>query len=425
MSEYKDKCVLVVCSAMYSYIAERLARDFGRVLIYIQVSGAFPYMNCGEVASGLKGVEKVDSIFGPHFDEVDLFCFPDLGHSAVQIHLEKLGKRVWGGRNGEELESYRELCKELMEKEGLPVQPWKKIVGVKALREHLKANPNQYVKFDKWRGVFESFRSESYDLSEVKIDQIANDLGAFQHTAIFIVEDELPDCVEIGTDLFTIDGMLPKASCVGLEIKDLGYVGQFIEWETLPEPIRRFNETMSKYFEEYGYRGWLCTEIRISKDHKPYMIDLTARQPSPPGELLTEFYTNYSDILWHGADGVMVDPIPAAKYGVEVVMRSDWAKEHWQPISYDPAFENQIKLFNSVIVEGQRYIVPQNEDMAEIGAVVGWGDTLDEAVAHMKKAADTIKGFGIKIPDGSIDDARKGMEELAEFGLPVFDLEKS
>lgn len=423
--KYPDKTVLVICHGLFAHVAERLTRDFGRVLLYVPWNSWFaPTIAMGSVGIGIKGVEKVDSIFGRHFDGVDLFVFTDIYFPDEQCYLEKIGKRVWGGRRGEELELYREVCKDKMEELGLPVNPWKRLVGIKALREHLKSHENQHVKFDKWRGMFESFKSERYDLSEVKIDEIAHQLGAFQHTADFIVEDDLPDCVEIGIDIYTIDGMLPSKTAIGIEIKDMGYICQFMDWKKIPEPIRRWNEAMAPLFLRYGYRGWLGNEIRITEDDlTPYMIDATCRQPCPPGELLTEYYTNYAEILWEGADGNLVDPIAAAKFGVEVIMKSTWAEDNSQPVEYDPKFANQIKLFNQVEIEGKRYVVPQEDRNELFGAVVGWGDTLEEAVAHMKKAADTVKGFGIKIPDGSIGEAQECMQKLADAGLPVFDLE--
>ena len=152
-----NKTALVVCSGLFVSIAERLGRDFKKVYLYVPYAGNFPTMSKGMLGHGLENVERVDGIFGPHFDSVDLFVFVDLGHAALQIHLEKLGKRVWGPRNAEEQEIYRELCKEKMEELGLPVQPWKIVKGVTELREHLGANENQLVKIDKWRGVTETF----------------------------------------------------------------------------------------------------------------------------------------------------------------------------------------------------------------------------------------------------------------------------
>ena len=154
------------------------------------------------------------------------------------------------------------------------------------------------------------------------------------------------------------------------------------------------------------------------------MVDATIRAPSPPSELWQELFLNLSEIIWEGADGILVEPEPAAKWGVEIVIKSAWAMEHWQLVDYPPEFGNQIKLFNQVMIEGKRYVVPQNEEMQEIGAVVGWGDTLEDAMEHAKKAGEAIVGYGIKFEMGPIDSVNKSIEELAAIGMSPFTLEK-
>jgi hypothetical protein len=427
MADLKELTALVVTHGLFTSQAERLARDLGKVLLYTPGGEAvsFPTMNHGMLGTGLTGVERVDSIFGPHFDEVDCFVFADLYFGDLQVHLESIGKQVWGSRLGEELEIYRDLCKQEMEKYGLPCQPWKKVVGMDALRAHLKAHENQFVKINRWRGNFETFKSVSYDLSEVKLDEIEHGLGGFKDIAEFVVEDELPDCVEVGIDTFTVDGEHPDGALVGIEVKDLGLLGRFLPWGKIPEPIRRWNEAMAPTFAKYGYRGWISNELRIGADKEPYMIDATCRSPSPPSELCQEFYSNFSEIVWAGAQGEIIDPVPAAEYGVQVILKSPWAEKNWQPVRYPEKYARQIKLFNPAVVNGARYVVPQDEELQEIGAVIGWGETPEAAVKHMQEAADSIEGFGIQIPLGSIDKAKSQMEELSEMGLGVFDLEQS
>src|SRR5882672_8856306 len=99
-TDLSNKTVLLTCAPLFASLAERLARDFGRALLYIPYSGSFPTMNHGMVGHGLPGVERVDSLFGKHFEEVDLFCFPDLNHADLQVQLELMNKRVWGARHG-------------------------------------------------------------------------------------------------------------------------------------------------------------------------------------------------------------------------------------------------------------------------------------------------------------------------------------
>jgi hypothetical protein len=417
----KDKVAMVVTHPLFASQAERLARDFKKVYLVTPFnSHSFPTILTGRVGEGLKNVTKIDSIWGKELDETDIVIFSDIYFPDEQIRLERMGFAVWGGRNGEEIELWRDLCKEVMEKQGLPTQPWKPIVGMTALREYLKAHEKTHVKISKWRGTFETFFCENYDLAVPKLDEIEVKLGCFKEVAEMIVEDTLPDCVEVGTDLFCIDGDLPSQTIVGVEIKDTGYACEFMKWAEIPEPVRRWNESMAPVFERYGYRGWLSNEIRIGKDKVPYMIDATCRSPSPPSELIQEYYTNYSEIIWNGAHGILIDPIPAAKFGVQVIMKSSFAVEHCQPVDFDPQFANQIKLYNPAVINGRHFTVPQDDAMEEVGSVIGWGDTLDEAVAHMQKAADTVKGYGIKIPLASVDEAKEQMAEINAMGIKLF-----
>lgn len=425
--KYPDKTALVIVNPLFTEFAVRMARDFGKVYLFTPWVTTFPKIQAGMIGYGMEGIERVDDVFGDHFEEVDIFIFGDIYRSSMQVYLESIGKRVWGPRNGEELEIYREVCKEVMQEKGLPVQPYKVIKGIKSLREYLASKPRSFVKIDKWRGNFETFFSESIELVEPKLCEIEGQLGGFKDIVEFCVEDELPDCVEVGLDCYCIDGKFPSSTLCGIEVKDLGYVAEFLPYKKINEPITRWTTSMAPELAKYGYRGFISNEIRIGKDLEPYMIDACCRLGCPPNEVYQEFYLNLAEIVWEGAGGRLVDPEPAGKFAVELILKSDWAKTNWQPIGFDPKFRNQIKIFNPVCVNGQYFAVPQDEDMAEIGAVVGWGDTLDDAIAHAMKAADSIKGYGIKIPKGSIDDAKKQMEELEEFGVSPFsvDLKKT
>lgn len=425
MNDVSSKTALICCSPLFVELACRLARDFAKVFLVIPGwKTTFPTPIVGRVGFGMEGIECVEDVFGKHFESVDLFVFPDLNEAPLQIYLESIGKRVWGGRNGEELEVYREICKQQMEQRGLPVQPWKLIRGMEALRAHLKSTPKQHIKIDKWRGLFETFFAENYDLVLPKLDDIARQLGPFQFDTEFIAEDDLPDCVEVGLDAYCIDGAYPESALVGIEVKALGYVGEFSKWSELPEPITRWTTVMSPLLRQYGYRGFLSNELRIGKDLEPYMIDACCRAASPPNELYQEFYGNISEIMWEGSNGTLVDPEPMAKFGVEVIMNSNWAELHPLAVEIDPKVRRQVKLYNPVYVEGKFYVLPQNENMTEIGAVIGWGDTMQAALEMVKEVADGVSGLDIKIPDGSLDDAMAQAQELADMGLPVFSLDK-
>ena len=284
--DLSNKQVLVIDNGLFPKMAIRLARDFGRVFYYTPQGGQFPDINQCKLGEGLPDIERVDSIFFDGWEDVDQFVFCDVGFGFEQEHLVALGKRVWGSRKGEDLELMRVQTKKLMKKLGLPVNPYKVIKGMEALREFIKENPGWFIKVDRYRGNFETFKAEDYDLVKSRLDEIQKSTGEWSTILPFVAESDLPDCVEVGTDGFTVDGQYPEKCLSGIEDKDAGYCGVFGNYADLPEPVTRFNTRMAETFKEYQYRGFFSTEVRVGKDLEPYMIDLTCF--SDDTEVLTD-----------------------------------------------------------------------------------------------------------------------------------------
>jgi hypothetical protein len=155
------------------------------------------------------------------------------------------------------------------------------------------------------------------------------------------------------------------------------------------------------------------------------MIDACCRAGSPPNELYQEFYTNLPEIIWEGADGNLVEPEAIAKFGVQVIGKSEWAQNNPQPVEIDPKWRRNVKLYNAVCIDGNYCVLPQDDNMSECLSIVGWGDTIDEALKMVEDASDGVRAYGLKLPKGSSDEAIAEAEKLSEIGLPVFHLEKS
>ena len=83
-----------------------------------------------------------------------------------------------------------------------------------------------------------------------------------------------------------------------------------------------------------------------------------------------------------------------------------------------------MKLFDYVIIEGRRFVLPLEKDVTEIGAVVGWGDTMEEAIAMVQEVGESIEGFGIKCAIGPVEKALEQMQDMNDMGLSVFTLDK-
>jgi predicted RNase H-like HicB family nuclease len=420
MKDPKDVVCLVVDNGLFCELAIKLAKTYKKVYYYVPWESAFPRLNLARIGHGIDELELVDSIYGPHYDEIDLFCFPDIYFGWEQEHLIRDGKTVWGSRLGECLELQREGMKQILMELDLPVGKYWHVKGMANLREFLKDHPNVYVKTDCYRGTFETFHSLSYDLVEPKLDEVEWSLGRFKDLIEFTVEAALEDRVEFGTDAWTIDGKFPSKLISGLEIKDCGFASVFKNYKDLPEPLTRFNDKMVPVFEAYGYRGFFSTEIRIGADHKPYMIDFCARAPSPPNELYQEQYKNLAECIWAGANGEVIDPEPVAKYGAEIMLHSSFADKNWQPVRFPDEIRDFVKLRNIFKDERGYFVVPQATGLPEIGAVVGLGDTLEEAFDHALENAELVEGYYLEGKTGAIEQVKEQIEKMDKLGLSVF-----
>jgi hypothetical protein len=272
-----------------------------------------------------------------------------------------------------------------------------------------------------WSGnSFETFFAPDYKFVEPKLDEVENSLGAFKHVAEFVVEDDLADKVEYGIDAYCIDGKFPKKLLSGLEIKDQGFVGVFKNYADLPEVFTRFDKVMAPLLKQYGYRGFYSTEVRVGKDMTPYMIDFCARAASPPNELYQVLYKNLAEIIWAGANGECIDPVPLGQYGAEALIHSSWADKGWQPLDIPADVKPYVKLRNATFINGKWYVIPQAVGLPEIGAVIGYGSSLKEAIAMVTKIADQIRGYYVEVKTDSFDKADEEIAMMDKLGLNVF-----
>jgi hypothetical protein len=420
LRETSDVTALVVDYGLFTDLAARLAREFKRVLYYVPWEASYTRMHPAHVGYGIDGLELVESPFGPWYDDVDVFVFTELGFPHLQTWLEGQGKRVWGARQAEDLEACREGMHELLKRLDLPSPEYVNVTGLDALRDYLKAHRNLWVKVSKWRGHFETFFAEDYAAVAPVLDQIERDLGPLANLAVFMLEEDLPDRIEAGTDSITVDGQLPARVLTGIEVKDRAYAGRIMDWSQIPEPVRRFDEAVAPIFAERGYRGFYATEVRIGKDRAPYMIDFCARAGSPPGELWQEMYANLGDIVWLGANGILVDPVPAAKFGCEVMIESNLPDSDWQSVCFPERLRDHVKLRNVAKIGDCYYCIPQCMRISDFGAILGMGDTLEDAIHEAKTIAGQVEGSAAYIDTSALDDVHEELRKMKDFGMGIF-----
>jgi hypothetical protein len=398
---YKTKSVCVVDMGLFIELAVKLTEWFGKVYYFMPwQASAFPKSNSRLVGTGLDGITIVRYIWDI-VDEVDLFVFPDVYLGDLQQELIRQGKLVFGSRRGDELELHRSTAKE----------------HLAALRKYLKEHKNQFVKVNITRGDFETFESHNYRLSEPKLDELESSLGAKKTQLEFVVEEKIDNAVETGYDGFCIDGQYPATALAGIEIKDKCYLMKVLPYSKLPEEITSFNAAISPTLKEYQYRNFMSTEIRVTEDKVPYMIDFCARCGSPPSEIMMELISNLPDVMWYGAGGVCIDIETSHKWAAEILLQSAWADNYWQAVQFPPKLREFVKLRNIAKIDGEYYVVPQSSSCPEIGAVVGVGDTMEEAIEMAKEVCKQVDGYFVANFPSALDEAVEEIEKLADFGI--------
>ena len=98
--------------------------------------------------------------------------------------------------------------------------------------------------------------------------------------------------------------------------------------------------------------------------------------------------------------------------GRRMLLISAWADQNWMHVAIDKSVADFVKLRNFCRIEGEYYVIPQWTGCAEIGAVVAYGDTPDEAIANCKAVADKVEGHLLDKPLDALDIAREQLEQV-------------
>ena len=416
MPEYSSKSVCVVDNGCYQELALTLSQSFGKIYYTSPWVADYPSSYHIELGEGFPDFERVDDIWGI-VDDVDLFIFPELHQGPLQEYLAKQGKRVWGSRNGDDLELYREEAREFFKTLDIPQPPYEVVKGMSALRKYIKSRDKEklWIKISRTRGDTETFCVEGYELSKNRLDELEADFGPVAEYRSFIVEENLPDTFDLAIDTYCIDGEYPKKSLMGNEQKDQGYIGVVKEWNQFPEGLRANYERLAPTLKEFKYRNFFALESRVGKDNI-WMSDPCMRVGSPIFELELNMIKNLPEILWEGADGKLVEPEYRGKYGFEVLVQSDWVDSHPLLVEFPDKFREQIKFRYATQFPDGLWIMPQKAGPI-FGAVVTYGDSIDACIAEAQEISDSIKGTQIEAFTGSAEILKKNLEQLAEWGV--------
>jgi hypothetical protein len=403
----------VVDRGLFLPIARRLARDVKKVTYWSPCDRAFPTL-LDSIGDGFSDIERVSSIWEGK-DEVDGFVFPDTGMVWEQAELAAQGFPVWGTRGGCELELKRGLFLETLQNAGLPVPRYEKVKGITNLKLKLKDEEDKWVKISGNRGDWETFHWRSWEEDANELDGKAAHLGPFRELLTFYVLDSIPTEVEDGCDTYCIDGEFPSLLIHGLEAKDKALVGAFQPATELSDAMREILAAFGPLLGEYGYRNFFSTEVR-----EEYFIDPTCRAGSPPSQVQAEMIGNYAEMIWAGAHGELVEPEPAAKFGVQALCKFKRDRENWVYVKVDDELDRWLKSTHCMFHDGMLCLPPGEYVTGCEDWLTGIGDTFAEAIAHLKHNIKLLPS-GAECDATQLCELLKEAEEAEAQGIPVAD----
>ena len=419
-----DKTALVWDNGLFACLAMHLSQafnknGFGRVLYHVPQDEAYPSLAESIIGDGLGIIERCDDPWEV-VGEVDLFLFPNRGNIGPQLHLESIEKRVIGSRRGSDLETFKSRLRKLQAKLGMDVPPHTLVRGVTKLREVLKEREDFHIKVDRWRHDMETWHWRDWKQDEGELDKLAVRFGPFKELVLFLVEDAIETELEIGVDIFTVDGNYPNWASSGVEKKDKTYLTFLREYADLPDEIKAAIEPLSGTLRDFRYRNFMSTEQRVTED-KNYLTDFTARLGFPSGPCQVRLYANLPQLLWHGAAGELIDIEPAGKVAIECLMDHSTPETDWRSLRVDEDVLPWVNLTNPCKLGDVNLTPPIDIRDSCIGSVTGIGDDVKEAVEHVMEIVETFSGQPVSFKTECLKELVEEVEKASDKGIELSD----
>src|ERR1022692_1993315 len=307
IKDTSDVKVVVVDRGTFFPVAKRLTRDMKEVFYHMPNGDAFKTFAKGVLGDGHDDVTLIED-FWKIKNDVDLFVFPDCTDAGLQRELVSQGFPVWGSKDAGELEENRgawiKKCKELE----LPLPKTQVITGITNLWLFLEEHQGEiyHIKISRWRGDMETWKAFDPIQIRNKLDALSMRFGPFKEKVPFYVQENLETDIEGGADTYFV-GDYPDKIILGYEKKGESYFAVVKDRKDMPKEIWDVSEAIAPTLRDMDYCNMVSSEVRV-KGKKSFWLDPCLRFPSPAGEEELELYKNFSDIVWHGANGELVQP---------------------------------------------------------------------------------------------------------------------
>lgn len=426
MKQLSDVTALVFDHGLGLPIAERLARDCKRVLFHSPWEEGFSTINKAIIGDGLPNIERCNDIWNVK-KEVDLWVFPDVQHAGLQLELASQGFAVWGSRDADRLELNREYFLKVIGELGLQLPVWKVCIGITELRRYLRQKENVYVKISKFRGSLETKHFRSWKLDENLLDLWAVRFGAVREHIRFLVFDAINTPLEIGGDTYNVHGKWPSLMLHGIEKKDEAYFAAVTKREDMPEVAKEVMDAFGPVLGKFWYANEWSMEIRV-KDDIGYFLDPTTRLGLPSTASQLEIWENWSEIIWSGAHGELVEPElvktgeedEPAMFSAELLLKANADDGLWPTVEIPKELNQWCKLADCCEVDGIRSWPREGGDDDAVGWLCAIGNTAAITIETMKKYVSLLPE-GLTANIAPLVDVLKEIEQEEAKGIEFAD----
>lgn len=420
MKHFSEVTALVYDRKLFFSVAERLSRDLQKVYYCSPNDEPFKTFAKSRLGSGHPTVEFTDDLWKVK-EEIDLFVFPDCADGPLQLELESQGYPVWGSKMTGGIEELRGKWMEVCKESGLPMPDTRTIVGITELESFLKEHQDEswFIKISRFRGDMETWEAKEPSQIKNKLDWLRMRFGPASEHVPFYVQLKLETDIESGGDSYNIHGNYPDEVIIGYERKDQSYFGTIRKASEMPEEVWGCSKAIQPLLKEGRYANFISSEIRIV-DGKGHWLDPCFRTPSPAGEEQLEMFSNFGEIVWHGAHGQLVQPQWEAKFCGEAIIKYCGDQGAWKSIVVPEEVRQYVKLYANICVDDAFHFPPE-QDHDNIGCAVGMGDEPEDVVAHLREIQEALKDSAVELQIEPIADLFKEIEEAEQEGIAFSD----
>jgi hypothetical protein len=110
--------------------------------------------------------------------------------------------------------------------------------------------------------------------------------------------------------------------------------------------------------------------------------------PGQTGEQMMETCRNLPDVMWQGANGVLIEPDFEWKFAAEATLHCNQVDgDSWRVVKSPN--NRWFKWYHYCVINGYHHFPPSKND--EVGVVLGVGDTITDAIDHLKENLEEVR----------------------------------